>query len=148
MPPHIHIVYRPSEPSKKLIAKKVRKESNELAILKHLHTIQPSSEHVISLLDSFRGQSRPWVNLPRMDRVTVCIVIAPKLLESKVTQVCWGLIKGLAYLHELCIAHRDIKDEDEEVDDECGTKYWIAPEVEDKLSMYSPIKSIREKKEA
>jgi serine/threonine protein kinase len=44
-----------------------------------------------------------------MDRVAVCIVIAPKLLDSKVTQVCWGLIKGLAYLHELCMAHRDIK---------------------------------------
>jgi serine/threonine protein kinase len=167
MPPHIHIVYRPSEPSKKLIAKKVRKESNELEILKRLNTIQPRSEHVISLLDSFRGQSGPWVILPRMDRVTVCIVIAPKLLESKVTQVCWGLVKGLAYLHELCIAHRDIKpdnlvvdqdfclkiidfdiamqlkDEDDEVDDECGTKYWIAPEVENKSSMYSPIRADR-----
>ena len=70
MPPHIHIVYRPSDPKKELIAKKVRKESNELAILKRLNTIQPSSEHVVSLLDSFYGLSGPWVILPRMVRLT------------------------------------------------------------------------------
>jgi serine/threonine protein kinase len=78
------------------------------------------------------------------------------------------LIKGLAYLHKLCIAHRDIKpdnlllgrnfclkiidfdiaiqvkDEDEEVDDRCGTKGWIAPEIKTKRKlMYSPIKADR-----
>src|SRR6267142_1107016 len=160
MPPHIHNVYQPSEPSKELIAKKVHKESNELVILKRLNTIQPKSEHVVSLLDSFHGQSGPWVILPRLSSITEYIVIAPEQLESKVTQVFWGLIKGLAYLHELCIAHRDIKpnnlvvdqefclkiidfdiamqlkDEDEEVDDKCGTKYWMAPEVEKKSTMY------------
>jgi serine/threonine protein kinase len=169
MPSHIHIVivHRPSEPSKELIAKKVRKESNELATLKRLNTIQPRSEHVISLLDSFHGQSGPWVILPKMGSVTNFIVVAPEQPETKVIQVCWGLIKGLAYLHELCIAHRDIKpdnlvvdqdfclkiidfdiamqlrDEDDEVDDECGTMYWIAPEVENKSSTYNPIKADR-----
>ncbi|KAI0245958.1 kinase-like domain-containing protein, partial [Lactifluus subvellereus] len=78
-----------------------------------------------------------------------------------------GLIKGLAYLHKLCIAHRDIKpdnllvdpdfclkiidfdiamqvkDEDEEVDGKCGTTHWMAPEVEKKCSTYSPIKADR-----
>ncbi|KIY48598.1 kinase-like protein, partial [Fistulina hepatica ATCC 64428] len=77
------------------------------------------------------------------------------------------LIKGLAYLHKLCIAHRDIKpdnllvernfclkiidfdiaiqvkNEDEEVSDHCGTKGWLPPEVENKLPMYSPIKADR-----
>ncbi|KAH9952844.1 kinase-like domain-containing protein, partial [Russula dissimulans] len=76
------------------------------------------------------------------------------------------LIRGVAFLHKLCIAHRDIKpdnllvdqeiclkiidfdiamqvkDEDEEVDGQCGTKHWIAPEIEEKL-MYSPIKADR-----
>ena len=75
-------------------------------------------------------------------------------------------IKGVAYLHKFCIAHRDIKpenlvvdrefclktidfdvsmrveDEDEVVEGRCGTKGWIAPEIEEK-SMYSPIKADR-----
>jgi serine/threonine protein kinase len=74
--------------------------------------------------------------------------------ESKVVEVCLGLIQGVAYLHERGIAHRDIKpdnlvvdrdfclkiidfdvamrvkDENEEVDDQCGTEHWMAPEVE------------------
>jgi len=167
MPPHIHIVYQPSEPSNGLIAKKVRKGSNELVILKHLNTIQPKSEHIISLLDSFYGRSGPWVILPRLDSVTDYIAIAPERLESKISHICWGLIKGLAHLHRLCIAHRDVKPdnlvvdqncclkiidfdfamqlkgEDEEVDDECGTKYWVAPEVEKKSTKYSPIRADR-----
>src|SRR5712672_1119708 len=152
MPPHIHIVYRPSDPMNKVIAKKVRKESNELEILKLLNATQPKSDHVISLLDSFQGPSRTWAILPKMVSIADCVEFAPEELESKVVQVCLGLIEGLAYLHRFCIAHRDIKphnllvdsdfclkiidfdiamqvkDEDEEVADQCGTKGWIAPE--------------------
>ncbi|KAI0291835.1 kinase-like domain-containing protein, partial [Russula brevipes] len=78
------------------------------------------------------------------------------------------LIEGVAFLHEWCVAHRDIKpdnlvldrdfclkiidfdlamrvrDEDEEVDDQCGTKYWIAPEVENNnLKRHSPMRADR-----
>jgi serine/threonine protein kinase len=91
---------------------------------------------------------------------------APDQLNGKVAQVCWGLIKGVAYLHKFCIAHRDIKpdnlvvdrdfclkiidfdvamevnDEDEVVYGPCGTRGWMAPEMEEK-SMYSPIKADR-----
>jgi serine/threonine protein kinase len=81
---------------------------------------------------------------------------------------CWGLIKGLGYLHQHDIAHRDIKpdnllvskedfclkvidfdiaiqvkDEDEEVDGEYGTEGWMAPEVKARSSMYSPIRADR-----
>ncbi|KAG6369373.1 hypothetical protein JVT61DRAFT_14980 [Boletus reticuloceps] len=35
-----------------------------------------------------------------------------------------------------------VEDEDEEVDDQCGTRYWMAPEVEKKLR-HSPIKADR-----
>ncbi|KAH9992471.1 hypothetical protein BJV77DRAFT_909915, partial [Russula vinacea] len=65
------------------------------------------------------------------------------------------LIKGVAYLHEFCIIQRDfylkiidfdvsmqVKDEDEVVQGQCGTKGWMAPEIEEK-SMYSPIKADR-----
>jgi len=152
--------------NKELIAKKVREKSNQLEILELLNTIQPKSDHVISLLDSFHGESRKWAILPKLGSVADYLAFAPHQLESKVVQVCLGLIKGLAYLHELCIAHRDIKsdnllvdqdfclkiidfdiairvkDEDEEVDDQCGTKHWMAPEVEKKLR-YSPLKADR-----
>jgi len=75
-----------------------------------------------------------------------------------------GLIRGVAFLHKLCIAHRDIKPhnlvvdrnfclkiidfdiamqvKDEEVYGQCGTKHWQAPEIEEKLT-YSPIKADR-----
>jgi hypothetical protein len=102
-----------------------------------------------------------------MGSISDYIENAPQQLESKAVQVCWGLIKGLAHLHELRIAHRDIKpdnlvvdqdfclkiidfdiamqlkDEDEKVDDACGTKHWIAPEVVNKSTTYSPIRADR-----
>ncbi len=40
----------------------------------------------------------------------------PNQLYGKVARVCWGLIKGVAYLHRICIAHRDIKPENLVVD--------------------------------
>jgi len=167
MPPNILTVHRPSKPNKELIAKKIRKGSNELEIFKHLNTIQPKTKYVISLVDSFRTGSRAWAILPKMDSVAYCVEHTLDLLSEDITRVCWGLIKGLAYLHGRRIAHRDIKpdnllvdrdfclkiadfdiamqvkDEDEEVNDQCGTKDWMAPEVENKSSTYSPIKADR-----
>jgi serine/threonine protein kinase len=162
MPPNILTVFRRSDPSKQFIAKKVRKESNELEILKVLNNFQPRSEHIISLLDSFQVQSRTWAILPEMDSVTNYILIAPDRLSEHLGQICWGLIKGLAYLHGHRIAHRDIKpdnllvrkedfclkvidvdvaikvtDEDEEVDGECGTEGWMVPE--DESLAYRPM---------
>jgi serine/threonine protein kinase len=165
-PSHILTVFRPSIPGKELIAKKVHEESNELEILQLLNTFQPNSEHVISLVDSFQTQSTFWVILPKMESVAAYVVVAPLQLSEKVAQICWGLIQGVAHLHKVCIAHRDIKpsnlvvdrdfclkiidfdlamqvkDEDEEVNDQCGTKHWMAPEVEKKLA-YSPVKADR-----
>ena len=160
IPPHILTVYQQSDPSKKFIAKKVREDSAELKIFKLLDTFQLKSEHIISLHESFQTQSTSWAIFPKM------ISLAGAHLHGKVGQVCWGLIKGVAYLHKCCIAHRDIKpenlvvdwdlclkiidfdvamkvnDEDEVADGQCGTKGWIAPEMEEK-SMYSPIKADR-----
>jgi hypothetical protein len=101
-----------------------------------------------------------------MDSVADYVRFSPDELFEKLAQVGWGLIRGVAFLHELYIAHRDIKphnlvvdkdfclkiidfdiamrvkNEDEEVNDQCGTHHWIAPEIEQKL-MYSPIKADR-----
>ena len=161
-PDHILTVYRPMVSNKEFIAKNVREDSNELEMLRLLDTFPLKSDHVISLIDSFHG----WAILPKMVSVKNYVEFAPNLSESKVSQVCLGLIKGVAYLHEHHIAHRDIKpdnlvldenfclkiidfdiairvkDEDEEVDDQCGTKNWMAPEVEKNLR-HSPIKADR-----
>ena len=90
-----------------------------------------------------------------MSSIAGYVSFAPEKLNGKVAQVCWGLIKGVAYLHEFCIIQRDfyvkiidfdvsmqVKDEDEVVQGQCGTKGWMAPEIEEK-SMYSPIKADR-----
>jgi serine/threonine protein kinase len=91
--------------NKEFIAKKVREETNELEMLRLLDTFPLKSDHVISLIDSFHG----WAILPKMVAVKGYVEFAPNLSESKVSQICLGLIKGLAYLHEHRIAHRDIK---------------------------------------
>jgi hypothetical protein len=49
-------------------------------------------------------QSGQWAILPKKFSVETYISIALNQLESKVVQVCLGLIKCLAYLHEHCIA--------------------------------------------
>jgi hypothetical protein len=110
MPSHILTVYGRSAPNKRFIAKKVREESNELEIFELLNTFQPKSEHIISLHESFQTQSTSWAVFPKM------ISLAHGQLYGKVSQVCWGLIKGVAYLHKVCIAHRDIKPENLVVD--------------------------------
>jgi serine/threonine protein kinase len=110
MPPHILTVYQQSDPSKKFIAKKVRKDSDELKIFKLLNTFQLKSKHIISLHESFQTQSTSWAILPKM------ISFEGAQLHGKVAQVCMGLIKGVAYLHKYCIAHRDIKPENLVVD--------------------------------
>jgi serine/threonine protein kinase len=161
MPSHILTVYQQSNPSKTFIAKKVREGSNELDMFKYINALPLRSDHIILLHDSFQTQSASWAILPKM------ISLAGDLrLHGKVAQVCWGLIKGVAYLHEFCVAHRDIKPdnlvvdrnfslkiidfdvamrvqgEDEAVKGRCGTKGWMALEIQEK-SEYSAIRADR-----
>jgi len=122
----------------------------------------PKPDHVIPLIESFSG----WVILPKMTTVKCYVEVWPEKFKSKVVQVCLGLIQGVAYLHVSRVAHRDIKpdnlvvdrdfclkiidfdtamrvkDDDEEVDDQCGTKHWTAPEVENN-KRHSPIRADR-----
>jgi len=173
-PPHIRIVYRRNDPNMiKLIAKCVRKGSNELAIYEYLHTRRPQSPHVISLIEAIhsttRSVIREWLILPKL-----CSICEQGLMDragvNGRVRLGWGLVKGLAYLHEHKIAHRDIKpdnlvcdddfilkiidfdtaievqDENTEIDEYSGTKDWTAPEMggEDGPRLkYSPIKADR-----
>jgi hypothetical protein len=62
LPPHILTVYRRSDLNKtELIAKHVREGSNELDILKYLHTIRPQSPHVISLIEAIPSNTE-WLS--------------------------------------------------------------------------------------
>jgi serine/threonine protein kinase len=167
MPSHILTVFRPSNPRKKFIAKHVSETSNELEILEIIERGRPKPEHIISLIDSFHVQSGSWIILPNLSDIRYFLEINPERLRDHVVQVCWGLIEGLAYLHKIYIAHRDIKpdnllvdenfclkiidfgvstqlkNEDEEVSDYCGTKGWIAPEIRREMGAYNPIRADR-----
>lgn len=162
-PPHILTVCRLPGAGRPLIAKKVRKESREIDILRSLG----SSDHIIQILDSFNTPSASWLIMPKMSSVAYCLWMERSEIADKVDQVCSGLIHGLAYLHGRRVAHRDVnpsnivvdicfctklidfdvaiqlRHEDDEVDDLCGTEHWVAPEIEKEVSTYSPIKADR-----
>ncbi|KAF4568189.1 hypothetical protein EYR40_010410 [Pleurotus pulmonarius] len=168
LPPNLLTVFRRSDPSAMLVAKKIREGSDELEILRLIHRMRPPSDHIIALRDSFHGQRASWVVLPKItNNVEDWLWYDPKRFAPHFAPVCWGLIAGLAYLHKHHIAHRDIKpenllvdhtfclkiidfdvavqvrDADEEVDDHCGTEGWVAPEIEMRVPRYSPIKADR-----
>ncbi|KAH9017855.1 hypothetical protein EDB84DRAFT_1566678 [Lactarius hengduanensis] len=109
LPPHIRTVYRRSDRSKKeLIAKRLRKGSVELHILKHLHSMRPQSPHIISLIETIPSTTGGWLILPKLHSICDQRFMNCGGLHGRV-QLGQGLIKGLAYLHEHNVAHRDIK---------------------------------------
>jgi serine/threonine protein kinase len=169
LPPHIFTVCRRTDPRKtELIAKCTRKGSNELEILQYLRVRR--APHIISLIESFHAPSGSWAILPRLNSIHDQLDFDSSRFRGKVAQLCWGLIEGLAYLHEHHIAHMDIKpdnlfyddayqlqiadfdvaiqveDENEEVVGYRGTNGWTAPEVgarDGPALTYSPIKADR-----
>ncbi|KAF8465806.1 kinase-like domain-containing protein [Russula ochroleuca] len=170
LPPHILTVFRRKDPNKtELIAKHVREGSNEPDILKYLHAIRSQSPHVISFIEAIPSTTTEWLILPKLHSIGDQRLMNSGGVRSRV-QLGWGLIKGLAYLHEHKVAHRDIKphnlvcdgdfrlqvidfdvaikvkDENTETDEYRGTKGWTAPEMgeeEGPTPMYSPIKADR-----
>ncbi|KAH9003162.1 hypothetical protein EDB86DRAFT_3100341 [Lactarius hatsudake] len=170
LPPNILTVYRQSDPNKtELIAKHLRKGSNELDILKYLHTIQPQSPHVISLIETIPSITGGWLILPMLYSIRDQELMNSRGVRGR-DELGRGLIEGLGYLHEHGIAHRDIKpdnlvcdddfrlqiidfdvaievrDENTEVDEYRGTRNWTAPEMgeeEGPAAWYSPIKADR-----
>ncbi|KAH9064015.1 hypothetical protein EDB87DRAFT_91654 [Lactarius vividus] len=170
LPPNIRTVYRQSDPNKiELIAKHLREGSNELDILKYLHTIRPQSPHIILLIETIPPITGGWLILPKLHSIRDQQFMDSRGVRGR-DQLGRGLIEGLAYLHEHRIAHRDIKpdnlvcddifclkiidfdvaieveDENTEVDKYRGTRDWTAPEMGEEdgpTPMYSPIKADR-----
>jgi serine/threonine protein kinase len=130
--------------------------------LKKLSRADLVHKNIITLLSSFEtSRDTSWIILPELVPLQRYNF---HQISSEMEGLCAGLIAGLAHLHSLFIAHRDIKpdnivvdrpfvaklidfdlaleleDIDQEVDDVCGTEGWLAPEVKEGSS-YSPIKA-------
>jgi serine/threonine protein kinase len=160
-------VYKAPNQNTTFIAKRIDKGSQEVKILKLLDSIKPGSEHLIRMLELIDTPSQQWIILPKLVSV---YYEALGSLGDHAAQACSGLIDGLSYLHGLGIAHRDINpanlvidntfclkiidfefaiqldDEDDMVNDHCGTEDWVPPEVNLKVksdSAYSPIRADR-----
>ena len=170
LPPYLRTVYRRDDPNKtEYIAKHVREGSNELAIHEYLRTRQSHSPHVISLIETIPSTTREWLIQPKLHSIRNQWFINGGDVAGRVRLGC-GLVKGLGYLHEHKIAHRDIKpvnlvcdkdyelkiidfdlaievqDENTKIVEYCGTEGWTAPEVGTQRGpalMYSPIKADR-----
>jgi serine/threonine protein kinase len=169
-PPHVRIVYQRRDPNKtEFIAKHIRKGSNELAIHEYLQSRPSQSPHIISSIEAVPSTTREWLILPKLHSIGDQWFLDENGAASRV-RLCWGLIEGLAYLHEHKVAHRDIKpgnlvcdndfnlkiidfdiaikvlDENTLIDKYCGTEGWTAPEIGmqgQPRAMYSPIKADR-----
>ncbi|RXW12073.1 hypothetical protein EST38_g13781 [Candolleomyces aberdarensis] len=150
-----------------LIAKRVAKSSNELAILTYLCANASPSPHIITAIDSFTAKAESYLILPKHHRIDS---ISPEPLRGDIVQPCRSLLDGVAYLHKNRIAHLDLKPdnlvynnagqlkiidfglavrvegEDTEVQGYCGTQGWTAPEVGEiggPRRRYSAIKADR-----
>jgi serine/threonine protein kinase len=169
-PPHVRIVYRLRDPNKtEYVAKHLREGSNELAIHEYLQTIPLQSPHIISFIEAVPSTTREWLILPKLHSIADQWFLDENRAAGRV-QLGWGLVKGLAYLHEHEVAHRDIKpgnlvcdddfnlkiidydiaikvrDENTLIDEYCGTEGWTAPEIgkqQRPRAMYSPIRADR-----
>ncbi|KAI0291839.1 hypothetical protein BC826DRAFT_1176303 [Russula brevipes] len=153
-PDHILTVYRPEDPNKKFIAKKIREGSDEVKILTLLKDMKLKSHHVIQMIESF-GR---WAILPKMIAVQDYYVESQSEgLGGKASRIFTAGAESLTGISSpttlssariFCLKIIDfdvamrVTGEDEMVDDQCGTELWMAPEVEEN-ERHSPIRADR-----
>jgi hypothetical protein len=91
-PSHIHTIYRPSDPMKKLIARKVRKKSNELEILKPL---PPSRSPIMLSRWSVRSKGSPgsgaFYSKWRASRIMSSLLL--KNLKARSFKCVWASLR-------------------------------------------------------
>lgn len=155
-----------------LVLKQTR--THELEILKAIRDAQPSCPNVVSLLETVKLSTGPCALLPRRQLVSSALSSPPAQIQllGRFLQLAEDLIHGMTFIHDLCIAHLDIKPEnlvytdegglhleiidfdisvqlshpDEVIDTYCGTERYRAPEIgfeDGPRRPYSPIRADR-----
>ncbi|KAL5480150.1 hypothetical protein ACEPAI_1420 [Sanghuangporus weigelae] len=154
LPEHVTGATAPSGAS--VIAKLLRKDSNELSFLRELSTRKSPHNHVIPLLATIQSSSGPLIILPRAKALSTNFMhlTFKNELRGEVWHMSRQLVEGIAFLHRLKIAHLNInpenlvycfmsrrlyiidfdlamrcKDVEEMIEMSCGTSEWSAPEV-------------------
>ncbi|KAH9064005.1 hypothetical protein EDB87DRAFT_1681132 [Lactarius vividus] len=128
----------------------LREWSNELDILKYLHTIRPQSPHIILLIETIPSITGGWLILPKLHSIR-----DQQFMDSRgVRRIAHRDIKpdNLICDDVFCLKIIDfdvaieVEDENTEVDEYRGTRDWTAPEMGEEdgpPAMYSPIKADR-----
>ncbi len=150
------------------ILKKVRSDLNELKILEYLRTIEPSCKYIVRLVETVSSNIGTCIVLPKRHSVDLELRLFPDYgsVRGRLIEFSRNLLEGLSFLHEHKIAHLDIKprnlvytddfllqiidfdiavqlaDINDQIDEYCGTKDWMAPEIGEENGprhSYSPI---------
>jgi serine/threonine protein kinase len=154
------------------IVKKCRQGSDEVKILKFLQMLKPPCKHVITLIETIETNAGTCVAFPERQSVKEelhCFTDGG-ILRGMFLDLSQDLTIGLSFLHKNGIAHLDInpsnlvytnesrprleiidfdiavqvQNEEEEIDDYCGSNDWMAPEIGEENGprrMYSPMRA-------
>jgi serine/threonine protein kinase len=148
-----------------VVVKLLHVRSNELEILRHLHSAKSPYNHTIPLLDTLKLNVGTFIFLP--EATPLDLGFAFGMFRNDVLDFSCQLIDGVAYLHSRGIAHLDIKPQnivafpkqlfiidfdiavrvdgvDALIDRWCGTPEWMAPEIgcqDGPKCSYSPIRA-------
>jgi serine/threonine protein kinase len=148
-----------------VVLKLLRAGSNELSILRQLNSIKDARNHTISLLETFDFSVGTIIVLLQGKPLNQGFDLHD--FDGKVTNLAYQFMEGIAFLHQHHIAHLDIKPSnfvvrndrlyiidfdisvfvenmDTMIDDWCGTRGWMAPEIGEEdgpRQPYSPIRA-------